>query len=190
MLEALEELHSLGWLHRDVKPSNFCLGRGVAHQLFVLDFGLARGFLERDGRHKAQRRNCGFRGTLRYASVQMHRGLDAGRRDDLASLLYILAEQLLGRLPWRRLTDKPTVLDHKAEFAQSSAVWGPRTSPPLLALFQHLHGLAFPDQPDYAALKTAFRDQIHGLRLPPDAPFDWEPLRRAPNPLLPQPAIL
>ncbi|ETN82085.1 hypothetical protein NECAME_08184 [Necator americanus] len=46
-LEALEELHWIGFLHRDVKPGNFAIGRaetGELRKLFILDFGMCRRF--------------------------------------------------------------------------------------------------------------------------------------------------
>ena len=188
MVEALEQLHSTGWLHRDVKPSNFCLGRDGAG-LFLLDFGLARRWRDAEGRHRVGRVQCGFRGTLRYASIHVHLGQDMSRRDDLASLAYLLAEQRLGRLPWRRLQDKPLVLDHKAEWAQSVDQWGPATSPPIVFLYRHCRGLAFADPPDFPALKDAFRDR---LRLLPHQPPEWHPAplplppaRPHPHPILP-----
>ena len=45
MLEALRDLHNIGFLHRDVKPANYTIGRAETSELrriFLLDFGLAR----------------------------------------------------------------------------------------------------------------------------------------------------
>ena len=42
-LEALEHLHSVCYLHRDVKPANFTIGRKDTNELrrvYVLDFGM------------------------------------------------------------------------------------------------------------------------------------------------------
>lgn len=43
-LESIEELHNVGFLHRDVKPSNFAMGRppNDDRTVFLLDFGLCR----------------------------------------------------------------------------------------------------------------------------------------------------
>lgn len=48
-LEGIEDLHNVGFIHRDVKPSNFAMGRkpSVAHTVFMLDFGLARQYCVR-----------------------------------------------------------------------------------------------------------------------------------------------
>ena len=188
MLEALDQLHSTGWIHRDVKPSNFCLARDGREGLFLLDFGLSRRWMDADGRHRLGRLHCGFRGTLRYASIHVHLGQDMSRRDDLASLAYLLAEQRLGRLPWRRISDKPTVLDHKAEWDQSVERWGPDTSPAVVFLHRQCRALAFADRPDYPALKAAFQDRIRRL---PDQPPEWAALLQpAPNhPAPDQPVI-
>jgi tau tubulin kinase len=47
-LEALQDMHNIGFLHRDVKPANFAIGRGTVSELrrlYVLDFGMCRPFI-------------------------------------------------------------------------------------------------------------------------------------------------
>lgn len=109
-LEAIEALHRSGFLHRDVKPANFAMGLGAEQRaVFIVDFGLARRYVTDDGRLREQRDSAGFRGTVRYASVNAHAKVDVGRRDDLWSLLYVLIELRRGSLPWRKIHDKNEV---------------------------------------------------------------------------------
>ena len=99
MLSPLEALHALGYVHRDVKPSNFmradrdarapCGARGLR----LIDFGLARRVVDAaSGEHVAPRATAPFRGTKLYASLAAHDERDQGRVDDLWSWLYIFVE--------------------------------------------------------------------------------------------------
>uniref|UniRef100_A0A915AQ48 Protein kinase domain-containing protein n=1 Tax=Parascaris univalens TaxID=6257 RepID=A0A915AQ48_PARUN len=48
-LAAIEELHTCGFISRDIKPSNFAIGRYEDRQhrtIFLLDFGLAKRYLD------------------------------------------------------------------------------------------------------------------------------------------------
>ncbi len=95
-LEALRDLHQSGYLHRDVKPSNFTLGlkKPKSRILFLIDFGLSRKYTTADGTEvRPPRLNCGFRGTVRYASINSHEGREVGRHDDLWSLFFMLVPE-------------------------------------------------------------------------------------------------
>uniref|UniRef100_A0A8C3TWA6 non-specific serine/threonine protein kinase n=1 Tax=Catharus ustulatus TaxID=91951 RepID=A0A8C3TWA6_CATUS len=75
ILESIESIHSVGFLHRDIKPSNFAMGRfpSTCRKCFMLDFGLARQFTNSCGDVRPPRAVAGFRGTVRYASINAHR---------------------------------------------------------------------------------------------------------------------
>ncbi|MGH0160972.1 UNVERIFIED_CONTAM: hypothetical protein FKN15_057772 [Acipenser sinensis] len=108
ILESIEAIHSVGFLHRDIKPSNFAMGRlpSTYRKCFMLDFGLARQYTNTNGEVRPPRNVAGFRGTVRYASVNAHKNKEMGRHDDLWSLFYMLVEFAVGQLPWRKIKDK------------------------------------------------------------------------------------
>uniref|UniRef100_A0A1I7UCR9 Protein kinase domain-containing protein n=1 Tax=Caenorhabditis tropicalis TaxID=1561998 RepID=A0A1I7UCR9_9PELO len=123
-IEALQMMHSIGWLHRDVKPANICLGLHSPRHLYLLDFGMSRIYVEKDGTLKPRRISAPFRGTLRYVSVNIHRRQDASRWDDIWSAFYIATENMVGFLPWRRMGDTKKVEDTKVNADLANLKYG------------------------------------------------------------------
>jgi casein kinase 1 len=76
MIERIEFVHKKQFLHRDVKPDNFLMGFGPkAHKLYLIDFGLAKKYIQKDGTHIPYRDNKNLTGTARYASLNTHLGI-------------------------------------------------------------------------------------------------------------------
>ena len=103
-LAILENFHSKGFVHGDIKPENFLLGppgTPTEKKLYLVDLGLATRWRDAicSTHVDYDQRPDIFRGTVRYASVHAHLGRTGSRRDDLESLAYTLLFLLKGRLP-------------------------------------------------------------------------------------------
>ena len=69
----------------------------------MIDFGLAKKYLDKTNNHIAYRDNKDLTGTARYASINTHIGIEQGRRDDLESWIYVLIYFAKGQLPWQSM---------------------------------------------------------------------------------------
>ena len=79
LLCRLEIIHTKCYIHRDIKPDNFLMGRGQhKHMAYVIDFGLAKLYRDpRTHRHVTYREGKNLTGTARYASINTHMGIGA-----------------------------------------------------------------------------------------------------------------
>ncbi|XP_071971750.1 tau-tubulin kinase 2 isoform X2 [Engystomops pustulosus] len=174
ILEAIESIHSVGFLHRDIKPSNFAMGRfpSTCRKCYMLDFGLARQFTNSCGDVRPPRAVAGFRGTVRYASVNAHRNREMGRHDDLWSLFYMLVEFVVGQLPWRKIKDKEQVGSIKERYEHRLML---KHLPPEFHVFlEHISGLDYFTKPDYQLLISVFDSSMKTYGVVESDPFDWE----------------
>jgi serine/threonine protein kinase len=71
-------LHSRDFIHRDIKPENFLIGiTKKAHLVYSIDFGLAKRYKDpKSGEHIAFKEGKGMTGTARYASLNVHLGIE------------------------------------------------------------------------------------------------------------------
>lgn len=67
----------------------------------MIDFGIAKELYLPSGRHIRYRDNVKLNGTWRYMSVDVQRGVEPSRKDDMESIGYCLEEWLRGSLPWQ-----------------------------------------------------------------------------------------
>ncbi|XP_052010016.1 tau-tubulin kinase 2-like [Xyrauchen texanus] len=174
ILEAIESIHSVGFLHRDIKPSNFAMGRfpSTCRTCYMLDFGLARQFTNSCQEVRPPRPVAGFRGTVRYASINAHKNKEMGRHDDLWSLFYMLVEFLVGQLPWRKIKDKDQVGKLKETYDHRLML---KHLPPDFSVFlDHISNVDYFTKPDYQLLQTVFENSMRTYNAVENDPYDWE----------------
>ncbi|XP_064821398.1 LOW QUALITY PROTEIN: tau-tubulin kinase 1 [Oncorhynchus masou masou] len=174
ILESIEAIHSVGFLHRDIKPSNFAMGRlpSTLRKCYMLDFGLARQYTNTTGEVRPPRTVAGFRGTVRYASVNAHKNKEMGRHDDLWSLFYMLVEFAVGQLPWRKIKDKEQVGQIKERYDHRMLL---KHMPSEFHIFlDHVLGLDYYTKPDYQLLMSVFENSMKERIIMENEPFDWE----------------
>jgi serine/threonine protein kinase len=95
VLAALSESHSVGLVHRDIKPGNVMLTkRGVVK---VMDFGIARAM---QSGVTSMTQTGMVVGTPQYLSPEQALGRGVDERSDLYSVGCLLFELLTGRLPF------------------------------------------------------------------------------------------
>ena len=92
--EALQEAHSKGIVHRDIKADNVMVNSNG--QVKVMDFGLAR----LKGSLKLTKTSSTV-GTLAYMAPEQIEGKDTDGRADIFSFGVVLYELLTGHLPFR-----------------------------------------------------------------------------------------
>eukprot|EP00428_Durinskia_dybowskii_P066644 CAMPEP_0170372948 /NCGR_PEP_ID=MMETSP0117_2-20130122/9819_1 /TAXON_ID=400756 /ORGANISM="Durinskia baltica, Strain CSIRO CS-38" /LENGTH=416 /DNA_ID=CAMNT_0010627829 /DNA_START=174 /DNA_END=1427 /DNA_ORIENTATION=+ len=183
LLCRLEIIHTKCYIHRDIKPDNFIMGRGThKHMVYVIDFGLAKLFREpRTHHHIPYKEGKNLTGTARYASINTHMGIEQSRRDDLESLGYVLMYFLRGSLPWQGLkaNTKKQKYDRILEkkISTSTEVLCKNYPAEFRSYFEHVKGLRFDDRPDYDFLKRLFRELFFRKGFSYDNLFDWELLQ-------------
>lgn len=108
VLEALAYAHRLGFVHRDVKPSNIMLLHGHA---MLADFGIARASESTEG-HKLT--ESGFvLGTAEYMSPEQAAGeAHLGGRSDIYSVACVLYEMLVGAPPFTAPNSRAVMARH------------------------------------------------------------------------------
>ncbi|CAI5439975.1 unnamed protein product [Caenorhabditis angaria] len=174
-LKAMEELHSIGYIHRDIKSSNFAPGRGRCSTIFIFDFGLSRRFVDGSNMKLSPRKNVGWRGTVRYASLNAHKQLDLSRRDDIESWLYMLIEMKLGSLPWCFLRERNQVGNSKMIIRTDRANFFSNLPKQFQEIMDIIDNYDFESCPNYPKLKKLVEKiRINDNCDEAEMKWDWE----------------
>lgn len=161
MIDAIEEIHKRGIIHRDIKPDNFILGRDDCKKVYAIDFGLAS--CSKWKRYKKEgNRPCG---TSRYASINCHKGFNQTARDDVEAIGYVIVFLLKGRLPWQGLKCNPkkrwsVIGDKKASTKPEELCEGiPKSlKNGLISYLNYCRSLKYDEEPDYQLLRWMVRE--------------------------------
>ena len=100
MLEGLEKLHGIGYVHNDLKLDNILVGDSKSKQLNkvkLIDFGYSSCYLDSNGHH-VKKVLQSQKGNIVFCSKNTLKGVISTRRDDVISLTYILLFLYTGSL--------------------------------------------------------------------------------------------
>ncbi|KAI6205743.1 WD repeat-containing protein 20 [Aphelenchoides besseyi] len=179
MLHAIEELHSQGFVSRDVKPSNFAIGLPNEQRrlLYMLDFGIAQAYLNENGEPYPPNNNCAWRGTARYCALANHRRYSPSPKDDIESWFYSMVELILGRLPWA----------HFGKYGQFK-VFGMKLAcrgyhqeyffggipPELFEILTSVHEYSYYSKPEYSKFYSTLMRIMKANEISFSDDYDWE----------------
>jgi serine/threonine protein kinase len=161
MIQRLQVLHNYFLLHRDIKPQNFMLNV-TTNKLYLIDFGFSKRY-NYDGNHIEQSKISKIIGTPNFVSINVHKGIEPSRRDDIESCIYIMIYMLFGKLSWGKETDLKNMCLKKEQLTKLNKPLIPEF---LKQLLIYVRTLEFDECPDYDEIikvfDTVYKD-ISGL---------------------------
>jgi serine/threonine protein kinase len=175
LIQLMEQLHNAEYIHRDIKPNNFLVGRSKNNfQIYIMDFGLSKKYII-DGQHIAFKDHRSLIGTARYASINMHMGFEPSRRDELESIGYMLVYLSKGVLPWQGIK-KQRGYNHIEKIGEKKMcinldVLCDGLPPCFKEYIAYCKKLKFDEKPDYNHMKVLFRDTATKMNIKPE--LEW-----------------
>nr|CAD2156319.1 unnamed protein product [Meloidogyne enterolobii] len=158
-------LHSIYYVHRDVKPSNFAIDRNNQKRVYLIDFGLSRSLRKRATKLlRKPRAGVPFRGTPGYCSLNAHKRVELGRHDDLWSLVYMMVDLNNGSLPWFGQENR----EHAAVLKGCPLAFR--------SIMDYLRTLTYKQLSDYNGLESIFIQMLEARDISGNQSMDWEPL--------------
>ena len=151
MIQRLYILHNYFLLHRDIKPQNFMLHKQT-NKLFLIDFGFCKRY-NYDGVHIEEGKITKMIGTPNFVSINVHKGIEPSRRDDIESCIYIMIYMLFGKLFWDKEIDLKNMCFKKEQLTNSEK---PLIPDFLKQLLIYVRALDFDECPDYNEIIKVF----------------------------------
>jgi serine/threonine protein kinase len=102
IIKRMRALHSVNYIHNDLKLDNILIGKTDPQVIYLIDFGFASKFRDqRTWEHIKHVNLSYFTGNLAFASMNACKGRSKSRKDDIESMFYFISYLLdPDNLPW------------------------------------------------------------------------------------------
>ena len=177
-LERVEYVHSKNYLHRDIKPANFLVGNPDQSQIYLIDFGNARKYRSsRTGKHLPFSRNYKIYGTTIFLSLNVLKGIEQTRKDELESLGLVIIYLYKGYLPWSNYKFKDIfqalekIKAIKENLSMEQLCHGLPIE--MFEYMNYIKNMNFEDTPDYRYLQSLFLNILKKIGEKNDLFFSW-----------------
>jgi serine/threonine protein kinase len=158
MFQRLQILHDHYLIHRDIKPENFMIDVKT-NTVFLIDFGFCKRY-NYNGTHIEQGTINRMIGTPNFVSINVHKGIEPSRRDDIESCIYIIIYMLLSKLEWDKETDSKKMCLKKEQLTnthqQTHEIKENQIPEFIIQLLTYVRSLEFTESPDYNNIFVMF----------------------------------
>ncbi|KAI6179067.1 Protein kinase domain-containing protein [Aphelenchoides besseyi] len=178
--QAVHDLHTLGYLHRNLSPTKFVLAIDNPQIVYIIDFSRSHHFEQHyDNKPRGSPRRLPKLKERTYLSRNYHRNKDIQRKDDLESWIY-LCFNLFGRqlLPWNEQFSDVNMMVNKEH--DQCYKYVPRQ---FLTIMNNLDKHEDKQRPDYTFIGMTLVAMKESLKFHLTGPFDFQ---KKPHKKLPQ----
>ena len=155
-IQALECIHRMGIIHRDIKPANILVDQEGTCRF--VDFGLSSMFIGVYGGHIEKKTGQSIIGSPSYVSINIHKGCNPSRRDDLESLCYVYMYISCGKLPWAECSTN-MICKMKEEVCNNKKY----NHPVCITIWEYVRKLRFEEKPEYSSLLSILQDEVNEI---------------------------
>ena len=168
VLERIQLVHSHYFIHRNIKPDNFVIGKEDPNIIYLVDFALSKKYRSSKTKKHIKFNYTGkLIGTLRFSSANALRGGEQSRKDDLISIGYMIIYFLMKKLPWQFIKEKNEteryVKIYKMKREITNEVLCRFLPKEMLDYMRYVQRLGFEENPDYKYLKNLFKSILYRL---------------------------
>ena len=162
MLSCIEFIHSRNYIHGNIKPAQFLMGRGsTKNKVYIIPFRDSQRYIDPiTGLHIPYKEGLRFHYTDTFASINQLSGIERSRRDDIESLGYTLVYFLKGSFPWHNInfiTKKERIKKIIKIKMNSLDIICNGCPEEFMTFIQYSRNLKFEDRPDYNYLRKILR---------------------------------